>query len=385
MNKKFISKILGITAVVVLSVGSVVMAAVSLKPEFIVEKYNMKLGTTQKLSALIDLESNEYYKITSSFPSVIEIKDDATIKAVGTGLSTLSYTYIDNEGKTKTIECYVEVSKNESTYSEVDKIESSKINITLELGDYTTVIESSIAAIPNFPKVTKPGYVLEGWYRDAAYNVKVNARDRFSSDVTLYAKWVTEEEAKQTITSYSELYDDINNHWARNYIESVSYKGLFNGVAERTFGPEMTMTRAMVITVLGRLDEVEKAGRTTNFKDVPAGTYYEEYVAWGVENKIVSGINENEFLPNKEITREEMAVMMANYVKYKGHKYELKQIAFRDKDQISTWALESVKILNNLKIMQGNSDGTYNPKKIATRAEIATIFYNYINYLNQNY
>ena len=111
-------------------------------------------------------------------------------------------------------------------------------------------------------------------------------------------------------------------------------------------------------------------------------SYYEEYIAWGIENKIVTGTSENEFSPNREITREEMAVMMANYVKYKNFKYEVKEVYFSDADTISSWALESVKILNNLKIMQGNTDGTYNPKKVATRAEIATVFYNYLNYIN---
>ena len=76
-----------------------------------------------------------------------------------------------------------------------------------------------------------------------------------------------------------------------------------------------------------------------------------------------------------------MAVMMANYIKYKGFEYELNDIDFTDAGSISSWAIESVKILNDLGIMQGNDDGTYNPKKVATRAEIATIFFNYLNYI----
>lgn len=386
MNKKIISKILGITSIVILTIGSIAMAAVTSGslPKFNSTKFGMELGATQRMSGIINLDSSEFHKITSSNPSVIKIEDGSILKAVSTGISTLSYTYTDTEGKQKEIYCYIEVSKNNSTYSEIDGSVTSKINITLELGEYTTVFESPIAAIPTFPDVKKAGYVLEGWYRDAAYTVKVTDRDRFSSDTTLFAKWITEEEANKPNISHSELFDDIDNHWAKNYIESVTYRGLFKGVSEKMFGPDVTMTRAMVITVLGRLEEVEKTGRTTEFKDVPAGSYYEEYVAWGVENKIVSGTGNNEFSPNKEITREEMAVLMANYVKYKKYAYELDQIYFSDVDSISSWAVESVKILNNLGIMKGNADGTYNPKKVATRAEIATVFYNYLNYLNKN-
>ncbi len=385
MNKKFVGKILGVISIVALTIGSVVMAAVTSGslPKFNSTKFGMELGATQRLSGVINLDSSEFYKITSSNPSVVKIEDGSILKAVSTGISTLSYSYIDNEGKTKEIYCYVEVSKNNSTYSEIDGSLASKINITLELGGYTTVFESPIAAIPTFPDVKKDGYVLEGWYRDAGYTVKVLDRDRFSSDTTLYAKWITEEEASRPTISHSELFDDIDYHWAKNYIESVTYRGLFNGVSEKKFGPDMTMTRAMVITVLGRLEEVEKTGRKTNFDDVISGSYYEEYVAWGVENKIVSGTSEKEFSPNKEITREEMAVMMANYVKYKKYPYELKQVYFSDVESISSWALESVKILNDLGIMQGNADGSYNPKKVATRAEIATVFYNYLNYINK--
>ena len=352
-------------------------------PKFNATKLGMELGATQRLSGVINLDSSEFYKITSSNPSVVKIENGSVLKAVSTGISTLSYSYVDNEGKTKEIYCYVEVSKNNSTYSEIDGSLTTKIKITLDLGEYTTVFESPVAAIPTFPDVKKEGYVLEGWYRDAAYTVKVGERDRFSSDTTLYAKWITKEEASKPIISHSELFDDIDYHWAKNYIESVTYRGLFNGVSEKRFGPDMTMTRAMVITVLGRLEDVEKTGRKTKFEDVVAGSYYEEYVAWGVENKIVSGTSEKEFSPNKEITREEMAVMMANYVKYKKYPYELKQVYFSDAEEISSWALESVKILNDLGIMQGNADGSYNPKKVATRAEIATVFYNYLNYINK--
>ena len=77
-----------------------------------------------------------------------------------------------------------------------------------------------------------------------------------------------------------------------------------------------------------------------------------------------------------------MALMMANYVKYKKYKYEINEVYFSDVDDISSWALESVKILNDLGIMRGNADGSYSPKKVATRAEIATIFYNYLNFIN---
>ena len=380
MNKIF-TKIFGIICIFILAVGSCVLAANEVDMKFYVSKFSMKLGDTLSIGTIVDVSSIDISKITTSNPSVVAIRDTNKLKALSTGTSTLSYKYVDKEGKQKEMWCHVEVTKGNSTFSPVVENSVSKIKITLVLGDYSTVVESAVAAIPKLPAVEKDGYVLEGWYKDANYTSKLGERDRFNKDTTLYAKWITIEESENAVVSDSSLYDDINNHWARYKIEAVTYSGLFNGVSERMFGPNKTMTRAMVITVLGRLDKVEVKGRTTSFTDVPSGAYYKEYVAWGLENKIVSGTSEKEFSPNKEITREEMAVMMANYIKYKGFEYELNDLDFTDAGSISSWAIESVKILNDLGIMQGNDDGTYNPKKVATRAEIATIFFNYLNYI----
>lgn len=382
MSNNFSKKFIGVITITLITIGSVVMAASSV-PKFNFSKFNMKLGETQKISGILSVDNIQLENLKSSNPSVIKIKDAGDLKAVSTGISTVTYTYENDKGEPVEIWCHIEVKTTNGTYSEIGGTAVSKINITLVLGDYTSSIESGVGAIPKYPEVKRDGYVLEGWYKDADYTVKVLEKERFNKDTTLYAKWITTEEASKPIISHSTLYDDIDNHWARNYIESVSYRGLFNGVSEKMFGPDKTMTRAMVITVLGRLDEVEKTGRTTEFTDVPKGAYYEEYVAWGLENKIVTGTSEDKFSPNKEITREEMAVMMANYVKYKKFDYKLNELYFSDADEISSWAVEAVKILNDLKIMQGNSNGSYQPKKVATRAEIATVFFNYLNYINK--
>lgn len=384
MKKNLIGKIIAVCSIITLCMTGWVMAASKTYPQFSLSKFSMKLGATQKISGFLKGDDLTLAAFESSDPGVVAIRSDGTIKAMSTGISTLSYTYYDEEGEEKEIYCYVEVTKDNSTYSGIDgETTGSNITITLNLGDYTTTVEMAQGAVLKFPEVTKEGYILEGWYKDAAYEVKVQKEERFMNATTLYAKWITADEAEKPVIPHSSLYDDIDEHWAKNYIESVSYRGLFQGVSEKIFAPEKTMTRAMVITVLGRLDEVEMAGRTTDFEDVPKGSYYEEYVAWGLENKIITGTTETTFSPNQEVTREEMAVMMANYIKYKGYDYKVEEVYFSDVEDISKGALESVKILNNLKIMQGNANGTYLPKKVATRAEIATIFYNYLNFINR--
>lgn len=374
--KSILSKIIITSAIMLIIFSSFALAAV--KPEFYSNKFFMQLGSTQYLSGITNIDQSEYSKIQNSNPSVVQFQNGTQLKAISTGATTLTYTY-GSEGEK--IECYIEVTLNNSTFSPINPNAKKSVTITLSYGEYYTTINCDVGTTPTFPDVKREGYILEGWYKDANYNTKVSKTERFREDITLYAKWITEAEANTPNVSHSSLYDDIDYHWARNQIESVSYRGLFNGVTPRMFQPDKSMTRAMVVTVLGRLEEVEDTGRKVDFVDVPDGAYYENYLAWAVENNIVTGTSDTEFSPSKEITRQEMAIMMANYIKYKGYDYELKELYYKDVNDISTWALESVKILDNLKIMQGNSDGTYNPRKVATRAEIATIFFNYLNYI----
>ncbi len=380
MGKKLSRKIVCLL-MAILAISSFTLAA-KFSNKFKYEKINMKLGSTQSIgSVLTTVDDLNLEQLKSSNPSVVRILSDGTLKAVSTGISTLSYEFENNEGEMEKIYCHIEVSQKESTFSQITtSLQNKKITITCDLGDYTTTVKCNAGAVPEIPEVTKEGYVLEGWYKEKEYITPLKERERVSKDITLYAKWVKQEDIVP-IVPHSSLYDDIDEHWAKNAIESVSYRGLFQGVSPKMFGPEQTMTRAMVITVLGRLDGVEMKGRTTSFVDVPKGSYYEEYVAWGMENKIVSGVTDKEFAPNQAITREEMAVMMANYIKYKKYDYEPKETYCIDEEDISKEALESVKILNGLQIMQGNADGTYKPKKVATRAEIATIFFNYLNFM----
>lgn len=382
MKKNWVRKVVAVGTLMALSMTSVVMAAVNqLVPSFAFERFTMKLGTSQSVTSILYGTEVDVSKLTTSNPTVVKIENN-TLKAVGTGITTLRYTYDTEEGS-NSISCYIEVARS-STAS--NGTSTAQLTITLDLGEYTATMENGLGAVVHFPDVTRDGYVLEGWYQDAIFTKKVTENMRVNRDTTFYAKWITIEEANALIEAgrpHSSLYDDIDNHWARNEIESVTYLGLFQGVSEKMFGPDQSMTRAMAITALGRLEGIEKTGRTTDFTDVLSGSYYEEYVAWGVENHIVAGTSETEFSPKKAITRQEMAIMMANYIQYKGFDYEIQELYYSDAEDISDWAKESVQICSALGIMEGNSDGTYLPRKVATRAEIATVFFNYMNYINR--
>lgn len=102
-------------------------------------------------------------------------------------------------------------------------------------------------------------------------------------------------------------------------IKKAVKKGLFKGVSDKEFAPEGSLTRAMMVTILGRMDGIAvKDACVTGFEDTPGDQYYSSYVAWANENKIVQGYGDGTFQPNKSVTNEEAMIIVRNYCNYKG-------------------------------------------------------------------
>ncbi len=373
---------------VCLVLGSVILtssfAAISKSPQFVLEKIKMKLGDTTALRSLIngDIEL-KLEGFDSSNPEVAEITPKGYLKAMSTGASTLTYTYEDKTGKTVVLKTHIEVTRYDATYDVVGGGTSKEdIFLTLQTGEGSIKLKSSAGAIPDFPEVSKPGYVFGGWYMEPTYQTKVTEKQRFSKDTTLYAKWLTEAEVAATSTSNSELYDDINGHWGRVAIDAVSYKGLFQGVAERTFGPEIPMTRAMAVAVLGRLEGVDVKDLHSKISDVSETAYYDGYLAWAIENKIVEDVKDDKFRPNDVITREEIAIYIANYMDYKKYKVsDLFSASFGDITDLPIASKLAIEKLYNAGIMQGVGGNSFAPANSTTRAQMAQIFYNLYNFM----
>ena len=183
-------------------------------------------------------------------------------------------------------------------------------------------------------------------------------------------------------------FGDTETHWAKEYIEQAVSLDLFKGVSETLFDPEGTMTRGMFITVLGRLEGIdldfwgsEEAPRF--FDDVPATQYYAPYISWAVCNGIADGMSATEFVPDAPITREQIAKLIAFYIRHMRHELtaphdvEIPE-TFADADRISDWAKESVDVLRQMGIMNGLPDEegavSFRPARSSTRAECAAVF-----------
>ncbi|MEE0256409.1 S8 family serine peptidase [Evtepia sp.] len=175
---------------------------------------------------------------------------------------------------------------------------------------------------------------------------------------------------------------DIRTHWAKSAIESAVAKGLFAGTTPTTFHPDQAMNRAMLVTVLYRMEKEPAAeGRGKSFADVSAGAYYAKAVAWASDKGIVAGYSDTQFGPEDTITREQLAVILNRYATYKGYNTSKTAdlAAFQDADQISEWARVPVQWANVMKLLNGRTSTTLAPKGSATRAEVAKILVTFLD------
>jgi hypothetical protein len=175
-------------------------------------------------------------------------------------------------------------------------------------------------------------------------------------------------------------FNDINSHWAISNITFAAARGLFIGVGNDLFDPEGAMTRAMVAQVLANIEGVDlSAYKTSRFSDVAVGKWYAPAVEWAASAGIVSGYGNGLFGPEDDISREQMALMLMNYVTYKGYELPTQQtIPFNDEDKIASWAYDAVKRVQAAGIIVGKPGNVFDPKGVATRAEVATIFARFV-------
>lgn len=171
------------------------------------------------------------------------------------------------------------------------------------------------------------------------------------------------------------LFGDISGHWAESNIKKAVEKGLFNGVSKDTFAPNAATTRGMFITVLSRMDGVESGQfRTDTYSDVSEKDYFATAVAWAETNNVANGVSGNRFAPKKDITREQMAVMLYRFAQYKGITLDgANETSFTDAAAISDYVKEAVAAMAKAGILSGRENGSFDPKAKATRAETASM------------
>lgn len=207
---------------------------------------------------------------------------------------------------------------------------------------------------------------------DGTYSFVMPAKSAQPVDVK-----VTFKEEEQVHVCPSEKYTDVNT--AAWYHEGVDYaikNGLMEGVGSNLFAPDATTTRAMVVTILYRLDGEPAATKDIPFADVPAGQWYSNAINWAADNGIVDGYGNGKFGPDDTITREQMAAILYRYASYKG--YSVSNLAnltgYTDAASVSEWASTAMRWAVAEGLIEGTSATTLSPSGDSTRAQVATIF-----------
>lgn len=183
------------------------------------------------------------------------------------------------------------------------------------------------------------------------------------------------EDTGTVITEKQPLFNDVKeSDWFYKAVKFVQEKKLMQGT-DKGFEPNSKMTRAMLVTVLYRLENPETPDGKSKFTDVAEGDWFYDAVLWADANGIVSGVDNTHFAPNESITREQLAVIIYRYAKFKKYNTDasVSLTQFTDADEISDWALEAIKWANAVKIINGTSETTLSPKDTASRAQIAAI------------
>lgn len=200
-----------------------------------------------------------------------------------------------------------------------------------------------------------------------------SAKVNNTSDVTENTANIPENAENSEIPSSIEK---LAEYWAYDALKYVYQKGVMQGVSEEDFAPNDKMTRAMLTVMLYRAEKAENKEAKTYFEDVKSGEWYFEAVAWAAENGIVKGVSETHFAPNDYVTREQLALIIYRYAKLKGVDVndEEETLTFKDAEDISEWAISSVKWASKNKLLSGTPENELLPLAYTTRAQFAVIF-----------
>lgn len=212
-------------------------------------------------------------------------------------------------------------------------------------------------------------YSLSYWLRFLVHCHPDYAGHRFMADQLMAAM----AEGSEMFLGFRDL---DPNAWYRETIGYVLNRGIMEGLTKDLFGPDTTLTRAMIVTMLYAMEGKPDIISTSPFGDVKEGDWYYAPVIWGAETGVVSGYDDGNFRPNNPVTREELATMLRSYAAYKGKDATANGdlSAFADQAKVSVWATDNVSWAVGHGIINGRSGNLIAPQGTATRAEAATMF-----------
>lgn len=187
-------------------------------------------------------------------------------------------------------------------------------------------------------------------------------------------------EETMKLKPFTDVYID---DWFAESVSAVSSLGLMKGTTDTTFSPHMELSRAMTVVLLHRLAGAPLSTVEISFSDVAANDWFAPALSWAAQHGIVSGNEDGSFAPYRPVSRQELALMLFNYVKDKSPEaataFELGD--FSDADSVAVWARDAVAWAVENKLIQGVGSNLLAPEANATRAQTAAVILRFIDYL----
>ena len=286
---------------------------------------SLNKGDTAKISYRASHEGTVIF--TSSNTGVVTVDESGNVKAVGAGTATITVTLTDAAGNTYTATCAVSVTGSSTpVYSDPEPAPDPN---------------------PSPKPIAAPGY-----------------RDCDRSDTCPMSRF-------NDLDKTSWYHDGV--HWALE-------NGIMNGYGDGKFAPSDTTSRAMIVTMLHRIEGEPTADYDMGFTDVESGNWYTEAIRWAAANGIVTGYGNGKFGPNDVLTREQLAAILYRYAKIKGQGFTgmwAFPLNFDDAADVSDWAYEPMCWMTMQGVIQGTGSSKLSPKGSATRAQVATMLMRY--------
>ena len=203
---------------------------------------------------------------------------------------------------------------------------------------------------------------------------KGNGRYTFvmpSADVLVSVTFV-ESQAEEEPFPFIDVDED---DWYYDAIKYVFENDLMSGTSDITFEPMINTSRAMIATILWRLEGSPEVNYILTYEDVALNTWYTEAVRWATSEQIMRGYSDTEFGPDDPVTRQELATILFRYADYKGYDTTARAdlSRYEDVNEVAEWALEAMQWVNAEGLITGTTATMLSPTSNASRAEVAVI------------
>ncbi|MBR6514434.1 MAG: DUF2341 domain-containing protein [Clostridia bacterium] len=244
------------------------------------------------------------------------------------------------------------------------------------------------AILSALPAYKESDYTEDSW--DMFISAKLAAEHILetaeSKDIVLEAiKNLNNATEALTLKPQISFTDVKESHWYYNAVMYAAQRGIFKGNPDGSFAPNKAITRAEFVMVLANYSgEDYSTEECSKFTDVKSSAWYYHAMAWAANRGIVNGMTEDTFAPTKTITRQDLCLMLTNYLKYKEIEVESSvSETFADDAKIGKWAYDAVYTIKSIGVVSGMGANEFQPRGNATRAQVAQMMMMFDQYLSK--